>query len=170
MSSKKNLIHIRKENTGLDDGICFGHDEHERYQMEAVRITHQKVHKKMMTVLLNIDVIATSESYGLNRDVVILRKYLGYYFSADTCEDQNSHHYINKILTVDDIQGAIYEFIDTFVICKECSAVDTQIIITKKKKTKVCTIKCQTSGCSVKLDADTCTTPESKTIKQLCNR
>lgn len=126
----------KKKNSMINiQGLKENNDPYYRYKMEEVVIKSQK----NKIVFENIDVIAKS----LDRDIQFLLKFLKTFFGT-SIEYKNGIASTTKEIMQDDMQSAIYKFIDEFVLCKQCSNPETMMEIKKKKtfmQCKACSYK-----------------------------
>ena len=89
-------------------------DQFYRYKMPAV-IINIETNK---TVIANIEQIAKS----LHRDPIHINKYLGICTSVYS----NNKYFLNGQYDNNKIQSTIYDYIDFFVLCKECGNPETK--------------------------------------------
>lgn len=109
MSNKKlKMINIR----GDIDII----DPHYRYQMEAVNISSQD----QKIIFLNIDSISKSLSRPPQQIIQFLKKYFGSSFDY-----KNNIASTTKNLTKEELQNAIFKFIENYVLCGTCRNPET---------------------------------------------
>lgn len=117
----KNYINIRgkKEIT----------DPFYRYKMNKVNT----IKEKTKIIFTNIDQIAKDIDRNSADIITYLKKYFGTSFNYSDGKAQTT-----KQLTVDELQNAIYEFIEANVLCKKCSNPETQILEEKNKTIMRC--------------------------------
>ena len=111
-------------------------DDFYRYKMEEVQLISQK----QKTVFENINNICKD----LGRDIAHLLKYLKNYFGI-AIEYKNDTALTTKNLAKDDVQNAIYKYIDEFVLCRKCFNPET-ILTDKKKKIIMTCNACSFTG------------------------
>ncbi len=121
----KNKINIRG-NTPILDSFY-------RYQMEPVNITKQGV----KFAFVNIDQICTSLSRDPNDLISFLKKHFGSAFEYKN----NVATTTKKDLSKDQLQEAIFKYIEENVLCKQCKNPETEYI-KEKKKTFMCCKAC----------------------------
>lgn len=124
MSSTQNkkLINI-SGNTKIDDPFY-------RYKMESVDISKQGI----KYVFTNIDSISVSLSRDPKELVGFLKKYFGTAFEYKNGIAQTT----KKDLTKDELQSAIFNYIENNVLCKKCKNPETEYMKDKKKNLLCC--------------------------------
>jgi len=122
MSSAKQLINIR--------GVADISDSFYRYKMESVVIVNQGV----KIAFTNIDSICQS----LKRDRNDILKFLKKYFGSAFEYKNNCLLTAKKDMSKDDLQNAIYRYIEDNVLCKKCKNPETEIKREKKKNLQIC--------------------------------
>lgn len=127
--SKKILINIR----GLEDNI----DPSYRYKMEAINIVQQRG-KSVITNINEIGMNLTTEpkikdntKYKPENKAKMLIEFFKKKFSIPIKCDKNLTKVELKGVTREELQNAIYEFIEYFVICPTCQNPET--ILSKDK-------------------------------------
>lgn len=122
---KKNQINIRG-NTPINDPFY-------RYQMDQVEITKQGI----KIVFLNIESISKSLSREPSQIVSFLKKYFGSSFEYK----DNIATTTKKDLTKEELQNALFKYIEEYVLCKKCKNPET-IYEKEKKKIFMCCKAC----------------------------
>lgn len=87
-----------------------------RYKMPEAVVTHET----SKTVIQNLDQIAKA----ISRNPIHILKFLSISFGC-TCATGNKYM-LNGNFDADRIQGGIYDFIETFVLCKKCRNPETR--------------------------------------------
>lgn len=123
--SKQNQINVR--------GTTEISDPHYRYRMEAVEITKQGV----KFAFTNIDSICTSLSREPNQLVSFFKKYFGSAFEYKNSVATTT----KKDLSKNELQNAVFKYIEDFVLCKKCRNPETEYV-KEKKKTLLCCKAC----------------------------
>ncbi len=121
MNSKKEIM------INIDNTI---NDPFYRYKMENVMIINHGV-KQAFT---NIDSICKS----INRNKDDLLKFLKKYFGSAFEYKLGFVLTTKKDMSKDDLQSAIFKYIDENVLCKKCRNPETIITKNKKKTMQVC--------------------------------
>jgi translation initiation factor 2 beta subunit (eIF-2beta)/eIF-5 len=101
-----------------------------RYKMESVSLSSQGV----KTAFMNIDSICLSLKRDRNDIIKFLRKYFGSAFEYKN----NCLLTTKKDMSKDDLQNAIYKYIEENVLCKKCRNPETEVVKEKKKDIKRC--------------------------------
>lgn len=120
--SSKSMINIR--------GNTENSDPFYRYKMESVVVSNQGV----KIAFTNIDSICLSLKRERNDIVKFLRKYFGSAFEYKN----NCLLTTKKDMSRDDLQNAIYKYIEENVLCKKCRNPETEVIKEKKKDIQRC--------------------------------
>ncbi|KAM0676270.1 Eukaryotic translation initiation factor 5A-1 [Gurleya vavrai] len=96
------------------------HDYFARYQMPSLEVSYEGKATNTKTILKNISCICKS----LNRDLSIIPKFIEIEkgFKIETKNDKFS---IKGMHRPEDLQNAIYDFIDMFVLCGVCNNPET---------------------------------------------
>jgi translation initiation factor 5 len=115
-------------------GLKENDDPFYRYKMDSVIVKIQKG----LTHVPNIDVICKD----LDRDPKTIADFLKKKFGTSVTY-KNSELIIPKILSQTDLQEAIYEFIDKFVMCVKCNNPET--VLSPEKKNSV-NLSCKSCG------------------------
>lgn len=103
-----------------------------RYKMGLVAVKIEGRGNGIKTVLVNIEEIARS----LSRDPKHLTKYLSYEMGALSSIDEKNHKYIvNGAHDKERVQEYVFDFIDNFVLCKECRNPETDLFCSDSRKT-----------------------------------
>jgi len=100
-----------------------------RYKMEKVNITKEKT----KIVFTNIDKIAKELDRTSQEIVSFLKKFFGTSF---TYSDGKAN--TTKQLSQEELQNAIYEFIEINILCRKCNNPETEIVEEKNKKIMRC--------------------------------
>ncbi|KAI5151556.1 translation initiation factor 5 [Enteropsectra breve] len=94
-------------------------DSFYRYKMPILAITHET----KRTFLTNIEQIAKA----LYRDPAHVAKYIGMSVGCTQGCD-NKRYFLNGIFESERLESVLYDFIDLFVLCKECSNPETKFV------------------------------------------
>jgi translation initiation factor 2 beta subunit (eIF-2beta)/eIF-5 len=109
MNSKKNvLINVRGEKDVSDP--------HYRYRMEAVVITSQG----QKIFFSNIDSVCKSLERTPQQIIQFLKKHFGSSFDY-----KNNVASTTKDITKEELQNAVFKFIENYVLCKKCGNPET---------------------------------------------
>jgi|LakMenE18May11ns_1017448.scaffolds.fasta_scaffold9935445_3 translation initiation factor 2 beta subunit (eIF-2beta)/eIF-5 len=100
-----------------------------RYKMGKVIITKEKT----KIIFTNIDKIAKELDRTSQEIVSFLKKFFGTSF---TYSDGKAN--TTKQLSQEELQNAIYEFIEINILCRKCSNPETEIVEEKNKKIMRC--------------------------------
>lgn len=119
---KKNQINVRGLNPILDPFY--------RYKMDPVEISKQGV----KFVFVNINNICTSLLRDPNHLVSFLKKHFGSAFDYKN----NIAITTKKDLSKEELQNAIFKYIEENVLCKKCKNPETEYIKYKKKVSMCC--------------------------------
>eukprot|EP00866_Antonospora_locustae_P000822 jgi/Antlo1/822/2509 len=93
-----------------------------RYTMEEIKLKVEGRGNGIKTVLLNLP----SVSYSLKRSPDHILKFLGYELGSQTKGDKSAMRYIvNGSHSVESVQSHIYDFIDEYVMCRQCNNPET---------------------------------------------
>lgn len=120
--SSKSMINIR--------GNTDNSDPFYRYKMESVSLSNQGV----KTAFMNIDSICLSLKRDRNDIIKFLRKHFGSAFEYKN----NCLLTTKKDMSRDDLQNAIYKYIEENVLCKKCKNPETEVVKEKKKDIQRC--------------------------------
>jgi translation initiation factor 2 beta subunit (eIF-2beta)/eIF-5 len=118
--------------------INNSNDKFYRYKMDSVEITNFSS-KKPYTMINNIESICKE----LGHPSTILVKYIANLFSTSCNESKKS---LNGIYNMNQIQDAIYSYINNFVLCIKCNIPEIIPFIQGTKKNKVLSLKCNACG------------------------
>lgn len=124
--SNENLINVR--------GVNEQEDPFYRYKMEKIELIKQG----SQFVFTNVDNI----SLALHREPQQLVSFLKKYFASAFIYKNNVAKSSKTDLTAFSLQEAIYQYIETDVLCKKCKLPET-VVKKDKKKTHIC---CQACG------------------------
>lgn len=117
-------------------------DPYYRYNMPEIQIKQEGSGNGKKTVLLNIAEIADT----LNRDVAILARFMAQHFGT-IISFKKDKWIINGTFDAVHIQKSIYEFIDNFVLCKQCNNPETIFKLDKQNNLRM---KC--TACSFNIN------------------
>lgn len=117
LSIRKNQINVRGLNPILDPFY--------RYKMDQVEIVKQGV----KFAFVNVDQVCVALSREPNHLVSFLKKHFGSSFEYKN----NIATTTKKDLTKDELQNAVFKYIEENVLCKKCSNPETEYIKEKKK-------------------------------------
>jgi len=134
LNQRRAHINVR----GLKNEI---NDPNYRYTMEPVMLST----KKTFYVFDNIDSICET----LNRERELLLKYLKTYFGTSFIY-KNDTAMTTKPLTKETLQQAIYNFIDEFVLCRQCCNPETTLEVDKKRNVIMSCKACSYNGALIK--------------------
>jgi translation initiation factor 2 beta subunit (eIF-2beta)/eIF-5 len=115
--TKTNQINIRGNNDVSDPFY--------RYKMDQVEITKQGV----KFAFVNIDTICLSLSRDPNHMVSFLKKHFGSAFEYKN----NTATTTKKDLTKNELQTAVFKYIEENVLCKKCKNPETEYVKERKK-------------------------------------
>lgn len=108
-------------------------DIYYRYTMNDIIIKHYGNNNKLY--LDNIQLIANQ----LNIDVNYLIKHISYELSTNNGYDKMKGFWINKsIADKNIIQQKIYDFINIFILCKQCGNPETKLYVKNDKLKQNC--------------------------------
>lgn len=119
-------------------GLTEINDMFYRYKMDRVDITKQNT----KFVFNNIDSICASLAREPQHMISFLKKHFGSSFEYKN----NVATTTKKDLTRDELQNAIFKYIEENVLCKRCKNPETEYVLGKKRITMVC------KACSHKID------------------
>ena len=122
MTSKAVMINIRGK-TDIDD-------DNYRYKMEEVNIIQQGA----LFAFTNINSICKS----LNRDTTHMLKFLKKHMGLLITYKNDSAQITKKDLTKNELQQAIFKYIEDNILCEKCKNPETDIAKDKKKDYIVC--------------------------------
>ncbi|KAI5191269.1 translation initiation factor 5 [Nematocida sp. AWRm77] len=103
-----------------------------RYKMSPVSVKVEGRGNGIKTVLMNIEEISRS----LDRDPKHITKYLSYEMGAlSSIDEKNNKYIVNGAHEKERVQEYLFNFIDTFVLCKECKNPETTLFCSDSRKT-----------------------------------
>jgi translation initiation factor 5 len=123
----------------MEININNSDDKDYRYKMERISITLGGSGNGLKTTINNIDTIANA----INTPIEVLIKYLINYLSSnynDKTKSFTGHHDVNKI------QNAIFQYINTFVICSTCKIPELTYYVDNTDKKNKIKSKCSACG------------------------
>lgn len=124
-------INLRGLNSEIDNDPTY------RYKMHPVNVVHQKT----KSVIKNIKVIAVD----LSRDPKFILEFLKKKFSIPITYAPDNESIEIKKFSKEQIQAAIYEFIEEFVLCSKCKNPET-IIVTRASQLYLVCNACSYNG------------------------
>lgn len=124
MNNITNNIANNKKSINIT-GLNKINDPFYRYKMESVEISKQGV----KFAFVNIDSVCSSISREPNELISFLKKYFGTSFEYKNGIALTA----KKDLTKDDLQNAIFKYIEDNVLCKKCKNPETVYVKEKKK-------------------------------------
>ncbi|KAI5172991.1 translation initiation factor 5 [Nematocida sp. LUAm3] len=102
-----------------------------RYKMPGIAVKIEGRGNGIKTVLVNIEEIAKS----LRRDPKHLTKYLSYEMGTlSSIDEKNTKYIINGAHEKERVQEYLFQFIDDFVLCKECENPETVLYCRETRK------------------------------------
>lgn len=106
-------------------------DDFYRYKMPIISLKH--LHKKGgRTCIENIVELEKS----LDRNKMLIIKYIGYKLNCQCEYDKSQGAIFNCIFT--SIKPILNEFIEIFILCKQCRNPETSLILKKKSLKMIC--------------------------------
>lgn len=121
--SKRKQINVRGINSEISNDPFY------RYKMEEVVISQQK----NKICFENIDKVCKD----LDRNVKLLIGFLKKYFNT-SIEYKNNQMFTTKIISKNEMQDAIYNFIEKYILCEKCKNPETIYDESKKSTFMIC--------------------------------
>jgi len=114
-----------------------------RYKMPALAVKHEGSSKMKRTVLLNLDEL----SRAVGRPAEHLLTYIGQSVcAASKVEKENRRVYVAGHHELRVLQQHVFDFIQRFVLCKQCRNPETMCYKKGKKRSRIVYLKCKSCG------------------------